>query len=145
MAFTLQRAYLYKIDTPSPVRKYGQQVAEFNITRLNTDTALDLGNFTGTFWTAVGATGFGPQLLTAWKQVLAGAESLVNVQMTTDTGFLIRVASGPTADQFALDNSATFPKIQPSIVLANGSGPVSLKVLIVLSLLPQANTVDFGV
>lgn len=145
MAFALTKAYLYKLDTPSHVKKYGLQVAEFHVTRVNTDTALDLGNPTGTFWTAVGASALGAAVLAAWRPALVAFESLVGVEITSGSGFLLRVASAPTAAQFALTNSGTYPECKPSITLNSGGGPTDMKVVLTLALAPQTRPAEYGV
>jgi hypothetical protein len=145
MAFALSKAYFYKLDTPSHVRKWGLQVAEFHVTRLNTDTALDLGNPAGTFWSAVGASGIGVPALAQWRVALTGFESLVSCEVTSGSGFLLRVASGPTAAQYALTNSSTYPAVGPSLTLNSGGGPTDLKVILTLALEPETRPVEFGV
>ena len=145
MAFALTKAYLYKLDTPSHVRKYGFQVAEFHVTRLTSDTALDLGNPTGTFWTAVGASALGAAVLAAWRPAQVAFESLVSAEITSNSGFLLRVASAPTAAQFALANSGTYPECRPSVTLATGAGPTDLKVTLTLALAPQTRPAEYGV
>lgn len=108
MAFALTSAYLYKIDTPSRIRKWGWQAAEFTITRsASSDTDLDIGDVAGTFWTAVGATGIGAQILSGWTNVIANAEELISLSVTSEAGFLSRASSsGLTAEGTATVNWA---------------------------------------
>jgi hypothetical protein len=103
MAFALASAYLYKVDTPSHVRKYGWQVAEFEITRDTSDTDLDIGDVAGTFWTAVGSSGLGERLLSDWTRLVGDIEELVSLSITSSSGFLLpsvgdaALAAGGTA------------------------------------------------
>jgi hypothetical protein len=90
MAFALSKAYFYKVDTPSHIRKWGFQAAEFHITRTSSDTDLDLGDVSGTFWTAVGASGIGAVALPLWRSVLPNFEELAGLQLTSDSGFLVQ-------------------------------------------------------
>lgn len=53
MAFAITKCKAYGLQTGAPTRSKGFQVVELQLTGLNTDVDLDLGDDTGTFWTAV--------------------------------------------------------------------------------------------
>lgn len=145
MAFALTSAYLYKLDTPSHVRKWGLQVAEFTVTRGSGDTALDLGDIAGTFWTAVGSSGLGSLVLPYWTQLLGNIESLVSCEVTAANGFLLRAATAAANTNYALSNSGTFPDVKPSITLNTSATPATVKVTLVLALEAETRPVEFGV
>lgn len=145
MTFALTSAYLYKVDTPTHIRKWGCQAVELVITRESGDTALDLGDIAGTFWTAVGSSALGARVLPLWTQLLGNIESLVSCELTASNGFLLRAATAAAATNYALANSGTFPDVKPSITLNTNAAPATVKVTMVLALDAETRPVEFGV
>jgi hypothetical protein len=147
MAFALTNAKLYKVDTSSPIDKRGLQAVELTITRGSSDTDLDIGDTAGTFWAdAIADATYGDQAqkcLDAYKTISGEIEAVASCEVTAANGFLLRVASVSAVTQYQLVNGATFPEVEPEIVLNSGAAPATLKVTLLLSLFSDKNTVDF--
>lgn len=147
MAFALTDARLYKVEIPSAIDKRGLQGVEFTVTRGSSDTDLDIGNTSGTFWTAAIADGtYGPQAtkcLAEFQKFSAEIEAVVSCEITAANGFLLRVASVSAVTQYQLTNGGTFPDVVPEITLNSGAAPATLKVRMLLSLNSDKNTADF--
>ncbi len=79
MTFALTKAEVYGIEAEEAVNIRYQQKYILTITAANTDVALDLGNYTGTFWTAVGGTAPGISALKALKDIQVKAETFTGV------------------------------------------------------------------
>ncbi len=69
MAFALTDFQSYGIEAEEAVNKRYKQVAIFSITALNTDVDLDIGDYSGTFWTAVSGSEPGTTALKAIKDI----------------------------------------------------------------------------
>lgn len=148
MAFALTDARFYKVEIPSAIDKRGLQGIELTVTKSAAgDTDLDIGNTSGTFWTAAIANGtYGTQADLALKQfklIASSIEALVSCEITAANGFMLRVASVSGATQYALTNGGSFPAVVPEITLANDAAPATLKIRMLLSLVKNVNTVDF--
>lgn len=79
MAFALTKVRAYGVESEEPVNKRYLQRLILNITGANTDTDLDIGDYSGTFWTAVGATSPGAEALKVLKNIAVKAEQCLNV------------------------------------------------------------------
>ena len=98
MAFALTKVRAYGVESEEAVNKRYKQVLILSYTGLNSNVAVDIGNYTGTFWTAVGGTEPGTTALAAVKDIQrralsfykAGGTALANkVQMdASDRTFL---------------------------------------------------------
>lgn len=143
MAFALSKARFYQLQQTSPVNRPNLQVLEFDITRANTDTALDLFSVSGTFWTAAGASGLGAKALSALELIASQVAHIVSCQVVGNNAVLAPVSASAGALTYILGNAGTFPVVQPSITLASGSGAVSLKVCLVVALKDGVSPVDF--
>lgn len=147
MAFALTDARFYKVEIPSAIDKRGLQGIEMTITRGSSDTDLDIGNTSGTFWTDALADGtYGAQADLALKQfalIASDIEALVSCELTAANGFLLRVASVSAVTQYQLDNGGSFPVVTPEITLNSGAAPATVKLRWILSLNKNVNTVDF--
>lgn len=75
MTFALASFVANGQEVDEAVTKRFRQTALFTITAANTDVALDFGNYTGTFWTAVGATEPGTTALKAIKDINTRAKA----------------------------------------------------------------------
>ncbi len=69
MAFGLVGYSARGIDIAGPNYKRGIQQVVFNITGTASDIDLDIGDGTGTFWTAVGATDMGAKALESLTRI----------------------------------------------------------------------------
>jgi hypothetical protein len=134
MAFALSSASAYQIYNRTSVSRPDLQVLEFTITRANTDTDLDLFDASGTFWTAVGASGVGLIAKTALTPIFDQVAFLVSCAVVGNNAPLAQVVSSPAAGSYVLSNDGTYPVVKPAITLVSGSGATSLKVCLVLSL-----------
>lgn len=87
MAFALTGYQIYGVEAEEVVNKRYQQRAILSITGLNTDIVLDLGNFSGTFWTAVSGTEPGLSALKAFKDIQIRALSYMSVGGSSIGGY----------------------------------------------------------
>lgn len=148
MAFALTDATFYKIDSGSPVAKRGLQALELKVTRGASDTDLDIGNTSGTFWTAAIANGtYGTQATKALKEftkIASEIDGIVSCEILGAAGMLLRVASASANTQYTLVGSGTYPKVVPEITLYSDAAPATVSVRLVVSLTDETNTVDFA-
>jgi hypothetical protein len=148
MAFALTDASFYKLDSGSPVAKRGLQVLEFKVTRGASDTDLDVGNVSGTFWTAAIADGtYGTQATLALKEfskIASSIDGIVSCEILGNAGMLLRVASASANTNYNLVGSGTYPLVVPEITLYNDAAPATVSVRLVVSLTDETNTVDFA-
>ncbi len=79
MTFALTFVKAYGIEASEPLQKRFKQYLELKGTAANTDVAYDFGNYTGTFWTAVGSTEPGVTALTAVKDIQTLAKAFLAV------------------------------------------------------------------
>lgn len=79
MAFSLTYFSSYGVYRDEPLTELAHQYARFDITALNTDVDLDIGDYSGTFWTAVGATAPGITALKAIKDINVRAKTYLSV------------------------------------------------------------------
>jgi len=121
MAFALTAAYAYPnlIRSATGPRK-GDQVIEIEFTGLATDLDLDIGDLSGTFWTAVSASTMGASVLAAITTLypqfsLGGCQSIVSNQLLPR----LRAASITTNSYVLTINSTT---LLQEIALNTGEG-----------------------
>jgi hypothetical protein len=95
MTFALTKVRAYGIEAEEPINKRYQQKLILNITAANTDVDLDLGDYSGTFWTAVGATEPGITALKAIKDIQIAADSFVGLGGTSLAGYVQGDSSVP--------------------------------------------------
>lgn len=79
MTFALTSFRAFGIEAEEPVNNKYQQKLELVITAANTDTALDLGTYAGTFWSAVGSADPGLTALLAIKDIQTRAKSFLGI------------------------------------------------------------------
>ncbi len=142
MAFALTSVQAYGIEAEEPVNKRYTQRIILAITAANTDTDLDIGDFSGTFWTAVGsssAQAVDAQL--ALKATQLSADSLILVQSTSLWPYA-RVSSGsPSANEYHVALDSTNTQL-PNIALHSGDAPTSYKLVLDWVLKPQSEPVE---
>ncbi len=105
MTFSLTKFKAYGIEADQVVDHYEKQVAVFSITAANTDVDLDIGDYTGTFWSAVGSSDVGSQALIAIKDINKRAESFLGVRGTSIAGYVQVDASRSSIVEY--DSTAT--------------------------------------
>lgn len=106
MAFALQSVRAYGIESEEAVNKRYKQVVALGITGLNTDIALDIGNFSGTFWTAVGSSADAAKAAqAALKSIQLKALSFTSAKGTSFAGKVQADASQVAI--MALDSAAS--------------------------------------
>lgn len=71
MALVLTEYEAYGREIDEPLTKKFSQVLRLKGTGAATDLTHDIGNLTGTFWTAVGGTATGAAALTTLKSIIA--------------------------------------------------------------------------
>lgn len=92
MAFALTSFRAFGIEASEPVTSRFKQIVQITYTAAVGDVALDLGNTTGTFWTAVANAA----ALNFWTRIQAKADTLVTFVAPTITDAKARIASGGT-------------------------------------------------
>lgn len=135
MAFALTKAEFRSVAHQNPSFKRGIQEIVFTITGANTDIDLDIGDASGTFWTAAQANStYGAMaalVLAKLQAVVASSERLrrwecPELQATA----YVQVASAPGASQYSL----TTDTYGPDILLNSGTAPTSYHVYLVFEL-----------
>lgn len=134
MAFGLTKLSAYQVHNRAASQRGDLQILELTITRANTDTDLDVFDAAGTFWTAVGAAGYGVGAKAALSPIFDQVAFLASCSVVGNNAPLAQVVSSAAAGSFVLSNEGTYPVVKPAITLVSGSGAVSLKVCLVLSL-----------
>jgi len=143
MAFALTKFSAYQLHNRSSVVRSDVQVLEYTITRANTDTDLDLFDSAGTFWTAVGGSGLGLLAKTALASIFDQVAFIMSCSVLGNNAPLAQVVSSAAAGSYVLSNDGTYPVVKPAITLVSGSGAVSLKVCIVVSLNDLVSPIAF--
>lgn len=115
MTFALSAAYAYPelISSPTAKRR-GNQIIELLITGASADVDLDIGDLSGTFWTAVGSSAPGAAVLAALTSLYpqfssAGCIAIESIQLLDR----VQVASLTTSGQFsvAINSTTKLPEI----------------------------------
>lgn len=128
MAFSLTKVQCYGIEAEEPVNKrYGQRMI-LNITAANTDIDLDLGDYSGTFWTATGASAVGSVALKAIKQIQTLAASLNTIGGDAIRG-RFQVATATNAGEYSVAMDTTNTHL-PNILFDSGDAPTSYVVVL---------------
>lgn len=149
MAFALVDANFGKLEIPTAIKKRGLQYLEFKITRgAAGDTDLDIGNTSGTFWTAAIADGtYGTLATNALKEftkIASAIDGLISCEIVANTGPMLRVASTSGATNYDISNGGTYPLFVPEITLTSNAAPATISVRLVVSLTDETNTVDYS-
>lgn len=129
MTFALTSVKAYGIEGEEAVNKRYTQRLILHVTSANTDTALDIGNPSGTFWTAVGSSS---------DQAVAGLAALKNIQtkaltyigaMCTQMAAFAQVASGPSGSQYTVAMDSTYTQL-PKFTFVSGSAPTTYDIVL---------------
>jgi hypothetical protein len=131
MAFALSKFKAYGLKTQGPTRVLGQQVVELHITAANTDTDLDIGDNSGTFWSAADNTDLGAEALRVLREIIADkVQGLLAVNSEELVGRLRdTTATGAGVYALAVANN------RPNISWFSGDAPTSYVVQLVYQLL----------
>lgn len=79
MTLALTKVVAKGIEVEEALNKKYKQILMISYTAANTDATIDIGNYSGTFWTAVGATEPGATALAAIKDIQRRAEQFFGV------------------------------------------------------------------
>jgi hypothetical protein len=110
MAFALTGFKAHGIDVAGPSRKRGIQRLCFTITATAADVALDLGNFTGTFWSAADNTALGANVLQTVQRIVAQAQDFLSVK-SPQLADRIQIATVAGAGEYSLALQNKLPNI----------------------------------
>lgn len=132
MAFALTGFQAYGMESDEAVTKKFVQYLRLDITAANTDTALDLGTYAGTFWTAVGGTEPGATALKTIKDIQTRAKQLVLVsgEALINRDKVLTVAN---ANEYSVATNATNTHL-PDIAFHSGDAPTSYSVYLMWDL-----------
>lgn len=86
MALALLKAQAYGFYRDEPMNFKAWQALALTITGANTDATYDIGNYSGTFWTAVGATQPGLSAIAILKDIQTRGESFLWARGTSLAG-----------------------------------------------------------
>ncbi len=100
MTFALTKVTAYGTEASEPLQKRFVQTLILEGTAAATNVAYDVGNYTGTFWTAVGSTEPGTTALHAVKDINIAARTFMSAQGTGLNGYVQADASVPSVLSF---------------------------------------------
>ncbi len=150
MAFALTRFKAYGRRHEGENRSHAEQVCELHITAANTDTAYDLDNSAGTFWTAALANAtYGTLATSALRafltDIVAVKHRCIGVTGEALISDFIRVASGASGLQYIVAVGTTTAHM-PNLTFVSGSAPTAITLFITWSLVDGAEAVtsDLG-
>jgi hypothetical protein len=92
MAFAITALKAFGIEASEPVTSRFKQIVQISWTAAVGDVALDIGNLSGTFWTAAANS----TLQSIWARIQAKADVITAFNAPTITDAKARVASGAT-------------------------------------------------
>lgn len=128
MAFALTSVKAYGIEAEEAVNKRYKQMVILGITGTSADVALDIGNFSGTFWTAVGTTvDPAKSAALALKAIQIKALSFEKIGGTAIAGKAQAAADAAGVYVLAMDGTNTQ---LPSITLHAGEGATSYQLIL---------------
>jgi hypothetical protein len=131
MAFALTGFKTYSVAAFEAVTAQFEQVVEITGTRAATDTALDVGNVAGTFWSAADDSPAGAAALVYWKSILGKAREVLTCTSPQIETTFARVVSGATGAQYQL--AASTPT-GIAFTLVSGQTLATFKILVRFSL-----------
>lgn len=124
MTFALTKFRTNAIRHMGTSSKRAIQQVYFEVTGANTDIDLDIGDASGTFWTAVGGSGLGAIALAELDKIADNAAFLRGYSSPQLIG-KIQVASGPSAGQF----TAATDVMGVNLGFASGDAPTTHNVI----------------
>jgi hypothetical protein len=98
MAFALVAGSVkaFGTEVSEPLTKRFVQIFQLSFTALAADVALDLGNLSGTFWTAVA----NPEARNIWSRIQVKAETIMLVQCAPIMDAKTKVGGAPATGQY---------------------------------------------
>lgn len=123
MAFTLTSFEAYGVYRDEPLTFLAHQYARFSITAANTDVDLDIGDYSGTFWTAVGSTVPGLTALKVIKDINVRAKTYLSVGGNAIAGYaqadasqssIVQLTSAATTGGNRTENNLVVTGILPT-------------------------------
>ena len=136
MAFKLTAFEARSLELQNVSFKRGIQQVVLTITAANTDTDLDIGDETGTFWTAAQADGtyggMAALALAALKAIMANAAHMIDWHCPQLTGYIQAAVPAGSQYQVAVDT------LGYDFTLASGSAPTSYKMIFDVELIAGA-------
>lgn len=135
MAFAVTSFRAYGIDKFEALTNQFKQTVVIKGTALAADVALDLGNASGTFWSAADDTPTGLAASKAFAEILAKADVLISLNSPEIEDTKARIASGGTlaAGQF---KKVTAKGATLGYTLFTAEGVTTFTIVAELSLLP---------
>jgi hypothetical protein len=124
MALALTKFEAYGIQIDEPVTKRFVQRAVIEWTGATSDITIDIANYAGTFWTAVGATEPGLTAIKALKDIQIKAKALVVVGGLG----VVNLVRGTAAAAGVYSQSVS--ALLPSITYFTAEGPTSAKLVL---------------
>jgi len=118
MAAAVTKVRAYGIESEEPVNKRYIQRLILTITQLAADVTMDIGNYTGTFWTAAGGTDTGATALKTLKDIVTRADAFSVLGDVPDRARVITAAAGGFS--VAMENKT------PKLTFAAGNAPTSV-------------------
>lgn len=128
MAFSLTDVQVYGVEAEEAVNKRYTQRMILTIAAANTDIDLDIGDYSGTFWTAVGGTEPGVTALLAVKQIQTIAQTLHAIGGDAIRG-KIQVASASNAGEYSVAMNSTNTHL-PDILFDSGDAPTAYTIVL---------------
>ena len=136
MAFALTKFSLQFEGTDSAGKYRGRQYATLHITAANTDVDLDIGDDSGTFWTAALADGTYGSLATEAQAKLQEIDDVVEDLMAVSGEAILarrKVAAASGAGEYSL----AIQNARPNIGFFSGDAPTSYVVELEWLLSPE--------
>ncbi len=118
MTFALTKVTAYGTEASEPLQKRFVQTLILEGTAAATNVAYDIGNYTGTFWTAVGSTAPGISALKAVKDINNAARTFMSAEGIGLLGYVQADASVPSVLSFL--SSATTSAAAAQVLTVTG-------------------------
>ncbi len=118
MTFALTKVTAYGTEASEPSQKRFVQTLILEGTAAATNVAYDIGNYTGTFWTAVGSTSPGTTALKAVKDITVAARTFIGAGGTGLNGYVQADASVPSV--LSLLSNATTSAAAAQVLTVTG-------------------------
>jgi hypothetical protein len=148
MAFQMLRAHLYASESSKAVSPFTLQTCEMVINGAAADVALDLDNFSGTFWTAALADGTYGAVALKIKNALQNLAKGVASTHHVGGNFILYRPRVPAGAESAVTGaySANYNDTTklPNFVFATANGPQGTNIIVTWGMTPgiQPITID---
>ncbi len=125
MAFALTSFEAYGAYRDEPLTNLAHQYARFTYTAANTDVDLDIGDYSGTFWTAVGGTAPGITALKAIKDIQVRAKTYLSVGGDALAPYVQALSVIANTYSVTMDSTNTH---LPNYLFHSGDAPTSVTI-----------------